>query len=270
MTTDNRQTLILSPRYTPDSIALAGEAAAAGWRVERLSSWRAPAYLSESHPVIYGEPLFVAAICEELSLAAFEPPFSWLANVPYQYRLREVEFADLDKARRRERPSFIKPADDKCFQAAVYHSGGDLPSPDALPGATPVLISEPVSWAAEFRTFVLHKQALTISVYSRNGDLAQSPDGDWQASQAETAAALDFAISVLSDNAIPVPPSVVLDVGLIPDRGWAVVEANAAWASGIYGCHPATVLHVLTAAFKHTSDLSAEDMTWIPTRNTYI
>ena len=266
MTTDNRETLILSPRYTSDSIALGGEAAAAGWRVERLSTWRAPIHLRNSQPVIYGEPLFVAAICEELNLAAFEPPFPWLANVPYQYRLREVGFVNLAEARHRERRTFIKPADDKCFQAAVYDSGQDLPSLAALPDSTPVLISEPVSWAVEFRTFVLHKKVMTLSVYSRNGDLAQSPEGDWPASQLETAAAFDFATSVLSDSAIPLPPAVVLDVGLIPDRGWAVVEANASWASGIYGCDPARVLQTLMAAFKPASDVSEADLIWVPTR----
>src|SRR5215471_4008120 len=145
-------TLILSPRYTPDSIALAGEATSAGWRVERLPSWRAPGHLRNAQTVIYGEPLFVAAVCEALSLVAFEAPFSWLADIPYKYRLREVEFVDLAKARSLDRSAFIKPADDKCFQAAVYNSGRDLPSPDALPESTPVLISEPVCWAVEFRS----------------------------------------------------------------------------------------------------------------------
>lgn len=31
-------------------------------------------------------------------------------------------------------------------------------------------------------------------------------------------------------------------------RGWAVVEQNAAWGSGIYGCDPEEVLEVLRFA----------------------
>jgi hypothetical protein len=107
---------------------------------------------------------------------------------------------------------------------------------------------------------------MTLSVYSRTGDLAQSPQGDWPASQLEAAAALDFTTGFISDNPIYLPPSVVVDVGLIPDRGWAVVEANASWASGIYGCDPAKVLQTLTAAFKPASDISDADITWIPSR----
>ncbi|WAS92153.1 ATP-grasp domain-containing protein [Nannocystis punicea] len=40
---------------------------------------------------------------------------------------------------------------------------------------------------------------------------------------------------------------VVIDVGAIEDRGWAVAEANPAWASGLCGCEPARVLAVLRA-----------------------
>jgi hypothetical protein len=41
---------------------------------------------------------------------------------------------------------------------------------------------------------------------------------------------------------------VVVDVGVIPGRGWAAVELNACWASGVYGCDPAAVLGVLRQA----------------------
>jgi hypothetical protein len=38
-------TLILPPRYTPDSIALSKAAVRAGWDVERLTGWQVPQYL---------------------------------------------------------------------------------------------------------------------------------------------------------------------------------------------------------------------------------
>ena len=37
----------------------------------------------------------------------------------------------------------------------------------------------------------------------------------------------------------------VVDIGLIKDNGWAVIESNQAWASGIYGCDPYGVLTVI-------------------------
>jgi hypothetical protein len=42
-----------------------------------------------------------------------------------------------------------------------------------------------------------------------------------------------------------------VDVGLIEDQGWAVVEQNAAWGAGIYGCNADAVLDVLYAASGH-------------------
>ncbi len=51
------------------------------------------------------------------------------------------------------------------------------------------------------------------------------------------------------------PSAVVLDVGRIEGRGWAVVEANQAHASGIYG--DADVAPVLDCALRSAGPLSA-------------
>jgi hypothetical protein len=48
------------------------------------------------------------------------------------------------------------------------------------------------------------------------------------------------------DGFITVPS--VIDVGRIPGKGWAIIEINQAWASGIYGCDPGRVLDVLEMA----------------------
>jgi hypothetical protein len=54
--------------------------------------------------------------------------------------------------------------------------------------------------------------------------------------------------TLLADPRVELPRTAVLDVGIIADRGWAVVEQNAAWGSGIYGCDPVRVLEVLQYA----------------------
>ncbi len=59
------------------------------------------------------------------------------------------------------------------------------------------------------------------------------------------------------------PPAVVLDVGHLQGRGWAVVEANAAWGSGIYGCEPASVLRVVERACVHRTRIGEEDRKWV-------
>lgn len=43
-------------------------------------------------------------------------------------------------------------------------------------------------------------------------------------------------------------PSIALDVGIIQNHGWAVIECNAAFSSGIYGCDPLEVPRILRRA----------------------
>jgi hypothetical protein len=259
--------LILPPRYTIDSIALYGAAIEMGWEVERLQSWRAPEYLKVKDVAIYGEPLFGAVISEELSLYLLEPSFNWLANLPYQYRLRTVTFTSLEEAKKVKEPAFIKPADDKCFQATVYESGSSLLTNEVLPGTTPVLVSDPVSWEMEFRFFILNRSIATHSPYSKNGDLIRPNEYEkWQSLPVEQAEALTFCNSILMNQSVAIPPSVVIDIGYIRGRGWAVVEANASWASGIYGCDPKAVLTVISRACVKRTAVRVEDTEWILTR----
>jgi hypothetical protein len=44
------------------------------------------------------------------------------------------------------------------------------------------------------------------------------------------------------------PRAVVVDVGLIAGRGWAVIEFNAAWGAGLNGCDPEKVLPAILEA----------------------
>jgi hypothetical protein len=45
----------------------------------------------------------------------------------------------------------------------------------------------------------------------------------------------------------PTVPSVI-DVGRIPGKGWAIIETNPAWASGLYGCDPVAALKIMEKA----------------------
>ena len=61
-------TLILSPRYSDDSITLRRAAIDLGWDVMRLASWRCPEDFEPEEPVLHGEPLFNTAVAEQLGL----------------------------------------------------------------------------------------------------------------------------------------------------------------------------------------------------------
>jgi hypothetical protein len=80
----------------------------------------------------------------------------------------------------------------------------------------------------------------------RNGELQR--ESGFAATEAELAEAEAFINAVLSDERVELPRATVIDVGVIAGRGWAVVEQNAAWGSGLYGCDPFHVLEVLRHA----------------------
>lgn len=258
-------TLLLTPRYTADSRALRGAAVAAGWDCVRLARWRVPEWVRSHELVFYGEPLLAEVIGEQsLPYVLLSPSPEWLAELPQVYAGREIHHTTLAEARRHRDRAFFKPADLlKSFRAGVYVSGADLPDAETQPDGLPVLVQEPVSWELELRCFVLERRVVAISPYLDHGDLAQADDGSWRADEAELRAGEAYAAAVLSDQAVPFPPAVVLDVGRIAGRGWAVIETNAAWAAGLYGCDPEAVLPVLQRASVRRSELSAEDRRWV-------
>lgn len=260
-------TLILPPRYTEDSISLWRAAKELGWKVERLQSWRVTENLVDSKFVIYGEAFFAAIVSESLEIMLIEPTFDWLVNLPLKYLKRQIQYKTLGQLEKIEGKIFIKPADDKCFRAKVYEPGEIIPSADLLPNNTPILISEVVDWVSEFRSFIIDRQLATISIYARNGKTAQNDEGNWVVYEDEITEAKTFLDNFLADPEVVLPPSVVVDIGFIADRGWAVIEANPSWGSGIYGCDPYEVLKVISRASIKTSLLVDQDKQWVISRS---
>lgn len=235
-------TLILSPRQTPDSHALWRAAADLGWDVERLAGWRVPDHLrTVAEPVLYVEALVAPTFAAELGLALAEPKADWLPRLPHGFRRRTVGLYPIDEARRLPGPVFVKPPNDKSFPAAVLASGADIP---VWADSPHVLAAEPVEWQSEFRTFLPEGRVAAASVYLREGRLQR--EAGFAADEGELAEARAFAERVAAE--VETPSAVVMDVGVIRGRGWAVVELNAAWAAGLYGCDPAAALAVIRRA----------------------
>jgi hypothetical protein len=240
-------TLLLSARQTEDAQKLWRACIAEKWEVVRVHNWQVPS-LPPQELAVYGEPLFAAHVAQTLGLRVIEPPLDWLPQLPARYRGRDVRLTTLGEARKVTDCAFIKPADEKCFDARVYSSGAELPAPGPLPETLPVLVQEIVEWTVEFRSFVLDRKVAAISAYWRDDKLAKSDDGLWTSNESELKEATSFCEDVLADQSVPLPEAVALDVGIIRNRGWAVIECNAAYAAGIYGCDPVAVLPVLRNA----------------------
>src|SRR5690349_19362133 len=89
------ETLVLSPRFTPDSIALRRIALEENWQIERLSSYRVPESLQQRRIALYGEALFATIVAQELNHVLLEAPASWLMSLPAEYLQRELELSTL-------------------------------------------------------------------------------------------------------------------------------------------------------------------------------
>jgi hypothetical protein len=234
-------TLFFTPRYSEDTQALWKAAASLGWKTERLSSWRVPDHLkSVTDPVVYGEAMFAPSLAEQLGFTLENPPEDWLVSLPKEYKLRDIRLTTLGEARKNTDAAFVKPPNDKSFPANVYR-GQDLPR--EFDDEMSVLVSDVVTWASEFRCFILDRSLKTFSIYSRHGDLQR--ESGFVCTPQESEQVAHFVSRLLADERVALPRATVVDVGLIENSGWACVEQNAAWGAGIYGCDPEAVLEVL-------------------------
>ncbi|MBN1317731.1 MAG: ATP-grasp domain-containing protein [Anaerolineales bacterium] len=258
--------LIASPRVIDDTETIIAAAEEQNWSICRPRYWRIDEQPDGENFVVYGEPLFAAAVAQQLSLILLEPQFDWLSSLPPHYLKREIRSSNLGSMLADWFPAFIKPAGDKCFPAQVYPSQNDFPELEYLAPTTPILISEPVNWEIEFRCFIRERQCKTFSIYARNGELAQAADGSWPTESHEKAKAESFINALLADPDVSLPPSVTIDVGRIEDRGWAVIEANPSWGSGIYGCDPYQVLDTIARGCRTIETLTDENIKWVVER----
>lgn len=263
-----RPLVILAPRMTDDSMAIWRTCLELGWSPERMQGWRVPeAFAAADRPVIiYGEPLFAEAVCDQIGLVLLEPPVDWLTRVPRDYLSRDIEFLTLGEARQIQSEAFVKPADGKIFEPRVYLSGSDLPSDQHVDQDIAVLRSGVVDFRLEIRCFVRGRTVVTLSPYWRDGELASDADGQWPFVGSEESEALEFAGSVLSDRRIVMPPACTLDVGRLADGSWAVIEANPAWGAGLYGCDPKEVLLSIGHAIMRRDLITDDDRQWISKR----
>lgn len=247
-------TLILSSRATPDSQRLWRAAIARQWDVERSIGPKLPVPLPGGPYLIYHEALFAPLIAQQLGLSLIEPPEDWLARLPAKYTQRWIQFTTMSVARSSISPQFVKPPNDKSFTAQVYSNGLDLPSEPNE--SSPVLISEPVRWMIEFRCFIVERRLATISPYLEDGILLDR--NEYQTDPVYVNSAFKFVEQLLSDSTVELPRAVVLDVGYIQNRDWAVVELNPAYSSGIYGCDADAVLDVLIKAVEPLKESDSE------------
>jgi hypothetical protein len=263
--------LVLTPRLTSDSLHLEKAAAALGWPVHRAKRYLVPHDIED--PIVYGDLVFCDIMGEMLGLGLLEPNDTWLADLSPKYLLRKVRalsHGDLGKVKGRH---FIKPANDKVFEAGIFEQGAYVPHRHIDPAA-PVLVSEVVTFESEIRGYVLDRKLLTAGIYA--GKNADSICNDGLSAPREKIiyeSGCEWMEGFLSDPEIDMPSAVVIDFGFIEGRGWAIVEANQGYCSGVYtggyatatatpGADPKEVLRVIERSGGLRKKLSPSDRKW--------
>ncbi|MFL6113362.1 MAG: ATP-grasp domain-containing protein [Catenulispora sp.] len=264
MSAELPRTLVFSPRANDTSHVLAVAAYRRGLLTEHLTGWRVPDGFAVGGPAhLYAGPLFADAVAADLGVALLEPPDDWLTRLPWWAVRRDIRMLTMAEAWELRAPAFLKPPNDKSFPARLYRDGAQLPGVDAVDSDTPVLASDPVRFTVEFRLYVLDGEVVTGAQYAIDGDLDIEPlDGHELAGRI-----LGFAEDVVRECADALPSAVVVDVGLIADADGhggtapAVIEANAAWASGHYAADPERVLDVVLRAAGPEAEVGTHDRT---------
>jgi hypothetical protein len=172
---------------------------------------------------VYGPIAFCDAMAERVDLGLLEPPNDWLSTLPYELVKRDLWFGTLADLGRVTGRAFIKPANDKLFEYGVYERGSDVPT-KYLSADCPIIVSEVVAFDVEVRLHVLDGQVVTAGQYRLIKEGVDEVDA--------VRLATDFVAPHL--ESFRLPSSVVIDVGHIEGRGWAVIEANQSYASGMY------------------------------------
>lgn len=244
--------LITQPRVGTshnEILALQIAAKEMGWEVlPAPSGWRLDDELTKSGKkgVPYGSQTFCEVIAQQMGWTLKQNSFDWLAKIHPFFLKRKVEFMTLGEAKKIQETKFIKPADDKVFQAKVY-APGELITHETIPLDTPTLVSDIVEFDLEYRTFVTSEKVFTWSNYICHEHIADPQY--WDMVPYGNRFPHDFVNDLLHelrfhDWGVETVPSVI-DVGRIKGKGWAIIETNQAWASGLYGCDPMLVLKVL-------------------------
>ncbi len=239
----------------------------AGWYVQIYDE--NPTAMIRDRVVFYGGVDVALPVASHYRLALLEPPLNLLTKLPSPFRLRKVEYGRFRDLSNLRGPTFVKPADpvNKCFDAGIYSSPLDIRASKEVSADTPVLVAEPVEWLAEYRCFILEGKVVASSPYLSFNRPVWQPYGKGGEKAGESKNVLAFSARLLSQAGLDFPPAFVVDIGLIEERGWAVVEFNPAWCAGLLGADPSRVLYVLQRACQDAELITPNDRRWLINRD---
>lgn len=232
--------IALSPIYTEDSNNLKKASINLPYELNRFNAkWNVPEEFRADVIAVYGEDIYAEIVAEQCNLTLTKPYDDWLSKISKEFTKRKISYGKL-KDFVNEENIFIKCSDFKSFKAGVFDKVTDIKSFHTLDLDSMVFTSEVVEWELEVRCFVLNNEIKTHSSYWRNNEFDTNP-----LSEKEELDLYKFFDSFIHKYSSKVPKAIVLDFGIIKEKGWALIEANPAWCSGLYACDAVKALEVI-------------------------
>lgn len=232
--------IALSPMYTEDSNNLKKASLNSPYELTRFNAkWNVPEEFRADVIAVYGEDIYAEIVAEQCSLTLTKPDDNWLSKVSEEFTQRKISYGKL-KDFVHEENIFIKCSDFKSFKAGVFDKVTNIKGFDTLDLESRVFTSEVIEWELEVRCFVLNNQIITHSSYWRNDIFDTDP-----LSENEQKELFDFFKNFIQQYGETLPKAIVLDFGIIKGIGWALIEANPAWCSGLYACDAEKALEVV-------------------------
>ena len=230
----------LSPIYTEDSNNLKKASINSPYELNRFNAkWNVPEKFRADVIAVYGEDIYAEIVAGQCNLTLTKPDDNWLSKISGEFTKRKISYGQL-KNFINEENIFIKCSDFKSFKAGVFDKVTDIKGFDTLDLDSMVFTSEVVEWDLEVRCFVLNNEIKTHSSYWRNDEFDTN-----QLSETEQKDLFEFFENFIRKYAETLPKAIVLDFGIIKGKGWALIEANPAWCSGLYACDAEKTLEVV-------------------------
>ncbi|MEJ5104769.1 ATP-grasp domain-containing protein [Chryseobacterium sp. MYb328] len=232
--------IALSPMYTEDSNNLKKASLNSPYELSRFNAkWNVPEEFRTDVIAVYGEDIYSEIVAEQCNLILTKPKDNWLSEISEEFTHRKITYGQLGDFLQ-ERDIFIKCSDFKSFKAGVYHNLTDIKGFDTVDLNSNVFTSEIVEWELEVRCFVFNNEIKTYSSYWRNNSFDTNP-----LSETEEHDMFEFFNRFIQKYSSTLPNAIVLDFGIIKGKGWALIEANPAWCSGLYACDAEKALEVV-------------------------
>ncbi|MCT2560928.1 ATP-grasp domain-containing protein [Chryseobacterium herbae] len=232
--------IALSPMYTEDSNNLKKASITSPYELNRFNAkWNVPEEFREDVIAVYGEDIYAEIVSDQCGLTLMKPDDNWLSLISEEFTKRKISYGQMKDYIDQEN-MFIKCSDFKSFKAGVYQKVTDIKGFDTVDLSSTVFTSEVVEWQLEVRCFVLHGEIKTYSSYWRNDAFDMNP-----LSEKEENDMFVFFNLFIKKYVSTLPAAIVLDFGIIKEKGWALIEANPAWCSGLYACDAEKALEVI-------------------------